>query len=305
VTRQLSRLQDRGIHNLTSRQEHLDERETHQHKCASGSRQPPSGPAPHGIGGFLFGGKSHANFGLMPPQPLSSFRPDADVHPSPEAILLRPKLAPYIAEIVAGWADIEANIGAMLSFILEAEFSVTAAMLSSIRSSSGQFDAVAAAGSAKLYDPDLELLEAILLVARGAAKKRNAIAHHIYGYSEALPEALLLIEPEAYAEVFVTINKSTAGGLKLPSFGPIMPDKRRTFVYREADFREIISEFKTVAKCVVLASLHLDPKVGKPDVFYTEVCAEPLIGAALTRVRNSRQPRPKPEASPDNVENGA
>jgi hypothetical protein len=54
----------------------------------------------------------------------------------------------------------------------------------------------------------------------------------------------------------------------------------------------------------MLGSLHLDPKVGKPDVFYTEVCAEPLISAALTKVRKDRQPRPKPEASPDNVENG-
>src|SRR6201993_5612110 len=30
MTRQASRLEDRGVQNLTSRQEHLDERETHQ-----------------------------------------------------------------------------------------------------------------------------------------------------------------------------------------------------------------------------------------------------------------------------------
>ncbi len=70
---------------------------------------------------------------VMPPQPLSRVRPQAVVMASPEAIILRPKLAPLIAEIIARWADIEANVGTILSFILRAEAAPTAAMLYAVR----------------------------------------------------------------------------------------------------------------------------------------------------------------------------
>jgi hypothetical protein len=231
---------------------------------------------------------------VMPPQPLSRVRPNALVLASPEAIILRPKLAPSIAEIIARWADIEANIGSILSFILRGEAAPTAAMLYAVRSSSAQMDMILAAGWAKLFDPELEVFEAVIQIARAAAKKRNAIAHHVWGYSEELPEALLLIQPAAYSDMFVELQNS----LNSPDYsgGWIMlhTDNERTLVFRENDFREIMSELKTVARCATFLINYLEPKHAARDQMYRMLCDEPLIDAALISIRKSRQPQPRP-----------
>jgi hypothetical protein len=230
----------------------------------------------------------------MPPQPLSRVRPKATVLASPEAITLRPKLAPLIAEIIARWADIEANTGSILSYMLSAEAAPTAAMFYAVRSSSAQMDMILAAGWAKLYDPELEIFEAVIQAARSAARKRNAIAHHVWGYTTDLPEALLLIEPEAYSDIFVAIQDV----LKWPpgdrwDRGQI--DASRTWVYRENDFLEIIAELRTVARCTTFLINYLHRSHAARDQIYSWLCNEPLIHAALSAIRKSRQPRRPPE----------
>jgi hypothetical protein len=241
-------------------------------------------------------GKSSMSFGadfVMPPQPLSRVRPKALVSASPEAIALRPKLAPLIAEIIARWADIEANIGTVLSYILRAEAAPTAAMLYAVRSSSAQMDMILAAGWAKLFDPQLEIFEAVIQTARIVAKKRNAIAHHVWGYAAELPEALLLIEPEAYSDMFVELQKV----FESPDTGwtLLQTDNERTLVYREGDFNEVITELKTVARCTTFLINYLEPKHTARDLMYSMLCNEPLIDAAVLSIRKSRQPRPRPQ----------
>jgi len=118
----------------------------------------------------------------MPPQPLSRVRPLAKVFASPEAIQRRPRLAPYIAEVIARWADIEANVGSILAFLLAAEAGPTIAMLQAVRSASAQMDMIEAAGKIKLIDPELEMFEAVVRLARSSARKRNNVAHHIWAF---------------------------------------------------------------------------------------------------------------------------
>lgn len=93
--------------------------------------------------------------------------------------------------IIARWADIEANVRTILSYVLRAEAAPVAAMLNAIVSASAQMDMIHAAGWAKLFDPELETFEAVIKIARAAARKRNAIAHHVWAYSDDLPEALV------------------------------------------------------------------------------------------------------------------
>jgi hypothetical protein len=229
----------------------------------------------------------------MPPQPLSRVRPKAIVMASPEAIELRPKLAPLIAEIIARWAYIEANIRTILSYILRAEAAPTAAMLYAVRSSSAQMDMIIAAGWAKLFDPKLEIFEAVIHTARSAGKKRNVIAHHVWGYTTELPEALLLVELEAYSDMFVELQKA----FESPAAGwpHLQTDKERTLVYRENDFHEVITKLKTVSRCTTYLINYLEPRYVARDRMYSMLCNEPLIGAALSSIRKTRTPRPKPQ----------
>jgi hypothetical protein len=226
----------------------------------------------------------------MPPQPLSRVRPNALIMASPDAIVRRPRLAPLIAEIIARWADIEANVGTILSYVLRAEAAPVAAMLNAIVSASAQMDMIHAAGWAKLFDPELETFEAVIKIARAAAKKRNTIAHHVWAYSDDLPEALLLIDPEAYSEMFVKLQDA----LSQPDAGWTMlqADSERTMVYRENDLTQIIEELKTVARCTTFLINYLEPRHVARDRMYSMLCGEPLIGAALISIRKSRLPRP-------------
>ena len=228
----------------------------------------------------------------MPPQPLSRVRSQAAIMATPDAIALRPKLAALIAEIIARWADIEANTGTILSYVLRAEAAPVTAMLHAVVSSSAQMDMIEAAGRAKLFDPELEIYEAVIKIARAAAKKRNAIAHHVWGYTDELPEALLLIEPEAYGEIFVELQqvlKSPTPGLRVPQI-----NSAQTMVYRENDFIQIVEEFKTVSKCTTFLINYLEPRHSARDQMYRHLCSEPLIDAALKTLRKDRVHRPKP-----------
>lgn len=237
------------------------------------------------------------------PQPLSRVRPGASVAASPEAIELRPTLSPFIAEIIARWAYIEANIGTILSYILRTEAAPVTAMLHAINSASAQIDMIRAAGSAKLYDPALEAFEAVMKIAGTAAKKRHPIAHHVWAYSVELPDALLLIEPEAYTDMFVQLQEMR----KQPRTGWIIleADKTRTMVYRENDFRQIIEEFKSVSKCTTFLINYLEPNHAARDQMYRWLCSEPLIDAALISLRTHRQPRLGPQPPNPQTENGS
>ncbi|MHC2837927.1 hypothetical protein [Bradyrhizobium diazoefficiens] len=112
-------------------------------------------------------------------------------------------MAPFVAEIIVRWADIEANVGSILAFLLAAEAGPTIAMLQTVRSASAQMDMIVSAGKIKLIDPELEMFEAVVRLARSAARKRNNVAHHIWAFCDELPDALLLVEPVAYLDIFV------------------------------------------------------------------------------------------------------
>jgi hypothetical protein len=231
----------------------------------------------------------------MSPQLLSRVRPKAIVMATPEAVALRPTLAPFIAEIIARWADIEANIGTILTYILRAEAAPSIAMLHAVRSSSAQMEMILAAGWVKLFDPELEMFEAVIQLARVASKKRNAIAHHVWAYARELPDALLLIEPEAYSDMFVELQRTFGGEEPTAGWFPLETDKSRTLVYRNNDFLEIIAELKIVARSTTFLINYLEPRHAARDYMYRKLCNEPLIDAALISIRKSRLPRPRPQ----------
>jgi hypothetical protein len=236
------------------------------------------------------------------PQPLARVRPKATVLVTPRAITLRPELGLFVAEIIARWAAIEGGIGAILSHMLGVAARPVMAMLNAVTSTSAQMDMIEAAGGAKLFDPDLEIFEAVIKVARGAAKKRNAIAHHIWAYSEELPDALLLVDPEGQGDLSVRIQEAMYSTAKTTTL-TLSPDLEWISVYRENDFRQIVDELKTLVECVQLLILYLH-RITAHDQIYRKLCSEPLIDAALQSIRKNRPPRPRPQQPNPQTENG-
>ncbi len=88
------------------------------------------------------------------------------------------------------------------------------------------------------------------------AKSRHAVAHHVWAYTNELPDALLLVEPEAYSEIFVNLQK--AREQQPTGWIMIHPDRSRTMVYRDGDFRQTIENLRAVAKCTTFLINYLD-----------------------------------------------
>jgi len=220
----------------------------------------------------------------MPPQPLSKVRPKAKVLPAPETLYShRPWLAPLAMAVIAHWSEIEAKTAAILTYVLHAEAKPTMAMIQAIRSASAQMDMVESAGIAKLDGQDLEIFGATLRLARIAAKKRHPIAHHIWAFDLQMTDAIFLVEPSAYLEMYTQLAD---GSRQLWE-----PDRNRVMVYRQRDFEEIIAEMKTVARCIDLASWALNGRDPVSPKTYELLFAEPLFQEALKWTRKNR-PRP-------------
>ena len=226
----------------------------------------------------------------MAPQPLSRVHPTANVRLSDDAISQRPKLSRFIPEIIARWTGIEIQLAATLSGFLRAEAAPVTAMLHAINSISTQMDMILAAGSSKLYDPELEALEAVVKIAKAAAKKRNRIVHHVWGLASELPDALLLVDPEACTEKYIKAQEAARSGQPAPEV-----NREQVMVYREKDFIEILQELDNVRSSLTLLNQYLEPGHRLRDRVYGLLCGAPLMDAALKSIRNSRQARPRPE----------
>jgi hypothetical protein len=234
----------------------------------------------------------------MPPHPLSQVRSNARViaGPGSQTFDHRAALAPFITKIVAEWSYIEANICTILTYLLKAEAGPVMAMMQAIRSSSIQFDLVEAAASNKLFDPALESFEAVLAIARRAASKRHKIAHHLWAYCDELQDAVILVEPSAYRDLFVkaaTEENHTGSWLLYPAVTDC-------FVYREKEFQEILDEIETVSRSVTLFSNYLLLSQGSSirDNTYRMLCSAPEIQTALSKIRANRPMKVAPPTPP-------
>jgi hypothetical protein len=233
----------------------------------------------------------------MPPQPLSRVKPDARViaGPGQQTFDRRPAFASYVAQIIAQWSYCEANLRSILTVLLSAEAGPVTAMVEALRSSTTQFDMIKAAALSKLIDPELASLEAVMALARKGARGRNRIAHDIWAFSDDLPDAIILVQPEGYSQIFVDLQKYLASPLSaaplpnvpIPFIGP-SPDK--CFVYKEADFREILDDFDVISKCTTFLFRYLQSPPGSPqrDQEYSRLSASPDFQTALFQTLKRR-----------------
>ena len=130
-------------------------------------------------------------------QPLSRVKPNtkgAINHPN--TMPLRPVLAMKIASCLSQWAAAETMLGISLALMMEVDEDVMLAMYNSLENRAAQLRLLQACADAKLDLDRSDLLRAILQVyIKPAMKQRDKLAHWIWGYSNDLPDALLLTEP--------------------------------------------------------------------------------------------------------------
>jgi len=132
--------------------------------------------------------------------------------------------------------------------MLNAGVRVSMAMYAAIRNSKIQMDVLEAAARLSLSTEDLELFGAILILVKRAGAKRHKLAHGLWGYSDDLPNALLLYDPDEvliYSAATTEFIRAVLKGEGDSSSFTTM-DKSRIFVYREKELAEILAEMKTI-----------------------------------------------------------
>jgi hypothetical protein len=129
------------------------------------------------------------------PQPLSKVKPGAGMKIGPHALANRPALAVQVMSVLGEWAHIDATFSAILTTFLKADFIVVNAMMEALKSGTSRNAAFLGAAQSGLPERDFNLVQAVIKASKASRNRRNEFAHHIWAFSDELPDALLLIDP--------------------------------------------------------------------------------------------------------------
>jgi hypothetical protein len=111
-----------------------------------------------------------------------------------------------------------------------------------------------------------------------------------FGYCEELDDAVILVEQKAYLDIFVKLQESTItryiGGTSTPSG---FPENTNCYVYREADFVDVIEQMLSISRCTTFLISFLHREQRSRDLLYSLLCDDPAFPVALSKVRRKRQ----------------
>lgn len=202
------------------------------------------------------------------PQPLSSF-------PKTGAVMLaaindrplsrHPELAVLAMEAIASWSMVESFMLNLFIELMGGPKALAAEMYLAFDIQSAKTKAILVAANSKFKDEPqkLALLTALLGLGKTNQKHRDKLAHHVWGYWSAMPDALLLVDP-----------KDCLMGSDF--------DDSKVFVYRAPDFKGIIEANHRLAAFGFDFIVVLRDQDRAPQVF-DQLCKEPEIQERLNR----------------------
>jgi hypothetical protein len=202
--------------------------------------------------------------GVSMPQPLSIVFPDASLmigNAGDRPLMRHPKLAVLAMETLASWSNVESFMLRLFIQLLGGQGSLAADIYLAFENQTSKSRAIMVA--ANTLDPKYQaLLRAIIAIVQTNQGLRDKLAHHTWGDSRDLPNALLLIDPKA----------SIGGHI----------DQSKVFVYREVDFGNMIKANDRLCGFGHRLKFILDGHVGEGKL-YDQLCAEPEILERLNR----------------------
>ena len=199
------------------------------------------------------------------PQPLSRVNPNAGFrigNVGDDPLQRHPELALLAVQVVASWSNVDAFLLRLFVELMGGPRDTAATVFLALETQSAKTAAINAVARA-LPDNHQRVLRAILAIAKTHQRGRDKIAHWIWGDSDALPEAILLIDPRAMA-------------------GDEPPNRDDIYVYRRNDFIELIRANERVAGFGMDLRFILMGHVANRDgALYARLCAEPEIQERL------------------------
>jgi len=216
----------------------------------------------------------------------------SDVPPSerpifaPRLLGQRPALAALVAETISTWSYAEHALGRSVAAMSRG---INAAEMEEYIDNwrlPARMKIVRRVATVELVAPYLATFLKVLDVITGFATRRHAFAHGVWGLVEALPDALLLVDPEHILRHWGAANDWMAafiegGAGAVNQFDPF--DNRHVEVWSETDLREEVGRMNKAYELALAAEL-----IASDDPFDTSnaarkhihglLLADPLIG---------------------------
>ena len=191
----------------------------------------------------------------------------------------------------------EYRSGALLAHILHTNVRAGIAMFRSVSSEDGKRNMILAAAKEQMTNDDAALVEAVFGVNKAARAMRNAYAHHLWGHSDDLPDALLIIDPRDLQAALAAHNEQKElhkrmtvewGDDDRPSGSiahrPMSIDPALISVVRRPDIeRAILLVSEASARTAHLEAIALEPDVPEARRARSALRADPLMKQALAR----------------------
>lgn len=175
----------------------------------------------------------------MQPQPLSRKAPNAGLTIAPNQIPADHPLLGLVGKAIALYSFADSKWPNVLAAMSKSESHSFVITYHAIQNPRTKVDVIRALGKEKLNDDDSDIFHAVLNWYQSAKKKRDAIAHYIYAYSNELPGQLILIDPSKFDDEF------SRHGL-----GSVSADRDYSYVYDEACLIEIVDEFSALSNII-------------------------------------------------------
>jgi len=155
----------------------------------------------------------------------------------PTTMTRRPQLAAKVARCIVHWSEIEIHLGAFLGLLLHANQKAAVAMYSGIENRAAQLRLIVCAAEASVPPDHFNVLSVLIsAIIRPAMKERDKLAHWAWGFSDDLPDALLISEPARTLESLMKALISQPG----IEHAAVPINFNQIFVVRDGDLEGVI-----------------------------------------------------------------
>jgi hypothetical protein len=229
-----------------------------------------------------------------------------DIEFFPSSVRQHPEFAAAIAYVIACGGFIDCTLASMLTLLLHAEPRAGTAMYMALSGAEARRAALSAAAKEVLTPENFAGFQDVLAKTKAARERRNDFAHHLWGFSKQIPDGLLLISPEAFAERDVSVaevNREIAATKTVRLPAPLNPDEIQ--VYRKADFDESTRLLQAAVNSLDVLRIEIALSIGLPAEGYVEVGRthptqlDELLGEASPPRWNSAPTKPEPQSQPE------
>jgi len=222
----------------------------------------------------------------------------------PESLGLRPELAPYVATTIGIWSYSETVYASILTNLMQADFRIVHEMFYALKSADARRQVLQAAAEETLKDQDLIIFNAVRKCTNASRSRRNDFAHWLWGTSDALPDALLLVSPKYLTKFDVHMAAILAGQKqsKDHDWNDWVNERQGIYVYKEVDLKRDLEEALWAhSKITLLAMCLSQPHAEGREQARNELSADPRIqecSASLSLENNPESLQQSPPQAP-------